>query len=196
MSDVVKVTKLTQDASSQVDMLRMVIEDVFGQEGWDDSSTDTARRVLNYWLEYTNFGPPQLDLTCFDATANQMVVVRDIAFSSMCGHHLLPFHGYAHVAYLPNELMIGLSKIPRIVEWFSKRPTTQEVLTKEIASYLKHTLQAMGVAVIVESHHTCMSCRGIAKHEASMTTSEMRGVFLTGEAAKNEFLQLISRPRI
>lgn len=176
--------------------LEKILKKMFPETVWDDSVAHTAYRILKVWKEYV----PQQELdfvfTTFSANVNQMIVVKDIEFSSLCAHHLLPFTGYAHVAYLPNELMVGLSKIPRLVDYWAKRPTVQEVLTQRIAKDLKDRLKAQGSAVVIEARHTCMVCRGVRKHSGAMVTSEMRGVFLTGTAAKMEFLELIGRSRL
>jgi GTP cyclohydrolase I len=171
--------------------LTRVIREIFGDNVWDDSVENTADRVIRYWLEYAPEDEFDHNFTTFPATANQLIVVKDIEFSSICAHHLLPFYGKVHVGYVPNELMVGLSKIPRLVDHWAKRPSTQEALTARIASDLKHRLSAMGVAVVIESRHTCMACRGVRKHNGAMVTSEMRGIFLTAEAARMEFLNLI-----
>ncbi len=171
--------------------LAEILESVFGNEVWDDSVEDTAARVLRFWREYVPVSEMLFNLTVFPTKVNQLIVVNDISFSSLCSHHLLPFYGKAHVGYIPNKLAVGLSKIPRTVDHFARRPTTQEILTAQIASFLKGELSPHGVAVVIKSRHTCMSCRGVRKSGAYMTTSEMRGVFLTGPAAKQEFLALI-----
>lgn len=164
----------------------------FGEDVWDDSVQETARRVLAFWDEYT---PREMDFnpTVFDAgeLGAQLIVCKDIEFSSVCSHHLLPFYGKAHVGYIPHELMIGLSKIPRIVDHFARRPQVQERLTHDIASYLKHLTHAKGVAVVVEARHTCMACRGVRKHNGVMVTSDVMGIFLTAPAAREEFMSLI-----
>lgn len=175
-----------------VDMLEEILQYTFPDSVWDDSPRRTAERIISYWREYNrDAGVFDFNVTTFPTQVNQMITVNNIEFSSMCAHHLLPFFGIAHVAYIPNKLAIGLSKIPRIVKHFAKKPTTQEKMTAEIASYLKSTLEAMGVAVVVSARHTCMACRGILQHNGHMTTSEMRGVFLTAAAARNEFISLI-----
>ena len=171
-------------------MLTEILEAIFGKNLWDDSALDTARRVIDYWEEYHQL-EESFTFTTFQATANQLIVVKDIEFSSLCSHHLLPFYGLVHVGYLPNELMVGLSKIPRLVDYWAHRPCTQEMLTARIAQDMKHRLAAMGVAVVINSRHTCMACRGIRSVNASMITSEMRGVFLTSGEARSEFLSLI-----
>lgn len=167
-----------------------LIEDVFGTEVWDDSSLRTAERWIAAMKEFAPDKDIPFKFTTFKAIANQMIVVADIEFASLCAHHLFPYWGKVHVGYIPNELQVGVSKIPRLVHHFAKRPSVQERLTRDIASYLKHELAAMGVAVVVEATHTCMSCRGVHEHNATMKTSEMRGVFLTASEARQEFLAL------
>lgn len=164
--------------------------DIFGEEVWDDSVGRTAERWIAAMKEFRPITRIPFKVTTFKALANQMIVVDNIKFSSLCAHHLFPYYGRAHVGYIPNELQIGVSKIPRLVHYFAQRPSVQEKLTRDIASYLKHTLNAMGVAVVIEATHTCMSCRGIREQDASMKTSEMRGVFLTASEARQEFLAL------
>jgi GTP cyclohydrolase IA len=129
----------------------------------------------------------------FDVAYNQMVVVRDIEFYSMCEHHMLPFMGHAHVAYIPSDKVIGLSKIPRIVDLFSRRLQVQERMTTQIAEYLDVVLKPEGVAVVIEGLHMCMMLRGVKKHDARMTTSAMVGVFRTDMSTRMEFLDNISR---
>lgn len=129
----------------------------------------------------------------FDVEYDEMVIVRDIEFYSMCEHHMLPFMGRAHVAYIPTDKVIGLSKIPRIVDLFSKRLQVQERMTTQIADYLQVVLNPQGVAVVVEGLHMCMMLRGVKKHDARMTTSAMRGVFRDEMTTRMEFLDNISR---
>ena len=158
---------------------------------WDDSVERTAERFLSFLMEYVpeeeyNFKP-----TVFDADVNQMIGIYELPFSSICKHHLLPFMGYAHAAYLPNELMIGASKIPRLIDYWSRRPQTQELLTQAIAVDLKRLLKAQGVAVLMIAEHTCMACRGVRKVGSRMITSEMRGSFLTSGDARAEFMKAV-----
>jgi len=124
----------------------------------------------------------------FDVTYDEMIVVKDIEFYSMCEHHMLPFFGKAHVAYIPSNKVIGLSKIPRIVEMFSRRLQVQERMTRQIADTIDEILNPQGVAVIVEGSHMCSMMRGVKKQEASMITSAMLGSFKTNEKTRNEFL--------
>lgn len=165
---------------------------VFGEESFDDGARRTAERVMRFWDEYRYTDDMGFKSTIFPASVNQLIVVNNIEFSSLCAHHLLPFFGIAHVGYLPNEHMIGLSKVPRIVDHFAKRPQVQEQLTAQVASFLKQLLAAQGVAVTVVARHTCMACRGVRKHNGHMTTSEMRGVFLTSSSARAEYMQMIN----
>jgi len=129
----------------------------------------------------------------FDVAYDEMVIVRDIEFYSMCEHHMLPFIGRAHVAYIPTDKVIGLSKIPRIVDLFSRRLQVQERMTTQIADYLQIVLNPQGVAVVVEGVHMCMMLRGVKKHDARMTTSAMLGVFRDDSSTRMEFLDNISR---
>jgi GTP cyclohydrolase I len=129
----------------------------------------------------------------FDVAYDEMVIVRDIEFYSMCEHHMLPFMGRAHVAYVPSDKVIGLSKIPRIVDLFSKRLQVQERMTTQVAEYIDYVLQPQGVAVVVEGLHMCMMLRGVKKHDARMTTSSMLGVFRDEITTRMEFLDSISR---
>jgi len=184
---------MTNNQFNNVQAIAAILKEIFGAGVWDDSAEDTARRVLKYWIEMAPQAQMDFNFTVFPATANQLIVVKDIEFTSLCAHHLLPFQGYAHVAYIPNKQMVGLSKIPRVVDFFAHRPSTQETLTATIARFLKDRLEAHGVAVVMEARHTCMSCRGVHKAEASMVTSEMRGVFLTSAEARTEFMSAIAR---
>ena len=132
----------------------------------------------------------------FHINYDEMVLVRDIEFYSLCEHHMLPFLGRAHVAYLPKGKVIGLSKIPRIVEMYARRLQVQERMTRQIADLLQETLEPFGVAVVVEAMHLCSMMRGVKKHDARMTTSAMHGTFRTSLATRQEFLENISRPRV
>jgi GTP cyclohydrolase I len=129
----------------------------------------------------------------FDVDYDEMVIVRDIEFYSMCEHHMLPFIGRAHVAYIPNKKVIGLSKIPRIVDMFSRRLQVQERLTQQIGVFLNEALHPHGVAVVVEALHLCSMMRGVKKHDARMTTSAMLGYFRNNLGTRTEFLDNISR---
>jgi GTP cyclohydrolase I len=129
----------------------------------------------------------------FDVDYDEMVIVKDIEFYSMCEHHLLPFFGKAHIAYVPNGKVIGLSKIPRLVDVFARRLQVQERLTKQIGDAITEAIQPQGVAVILEAAHLCMMMRGVEKQQSSTVTSAMLGVFKTQLQTRNEFLSLIRR---
>ena len=129
----------------------------------------------------------------FHVEYDEMVLVRDIEFYSLCEHHMLPFMGRAHVAYIPSGKVIGLSKIPRIVDMFAHRLQVQERMTRQIADFIRDLLNPQGVAVVVEGLHLCMMMRGIKKHNARMTTSAMHGAFRANLATRQEFLDNISR---
>jgi len=129
----------------------------------------------------------------FDVDYDEMVIVKDIEFFSMCEHHLLPFFGKAHIAYVPNGKVIGLSKIPRVVDVFARRLQVQERLTTEIADAISEAISPQGVAVILEAQHLCMMMRGVEKQHSATVTSAMRGVFKTQLQTRNEFLSLVRR---
>ena len=129
----------------------------------------------------------------FTVEYDDMVLVRDIEFYSLCEHHMLPFIGRAHIAYIPNEKVIGLSKIPRIVDMFARRLQVQERMTRQIADLIRDSLKPQGVAVVVEGLHLCMMMRGVKKQNARMTTSAMHGAFRANLATRQEFLDNISR---
>jgi GTP cyclohydrolase I len=129
----------------------------------------------------------------FDVKYDEMVIVRDIEFYSMCEHHLLPFMGRVHVAYIPDGKVLGLSKIPRIVDMFAHRLQVQERMTRQIADLIRDLLKPQGVAVVVEALHLCTMMRGVQKHNARMTTSAMHGFFRSNLATRQEFLDNISR---
>jgi GTP cyclohydrolase I len=131
----------------------------------------------------------------FSVHYDEMVVVRDIHFYSLCEHHMLPFYGHAHVAYIPKGKVIGLSKIPRIVEMFARRLQVQERMTVEIADFIDQHLNPAGVAVVAEGTHLCSVMRGVRKENASMVTSAMRGGFKTDSKTRGEFLELIRSSR-
>jgi GTP cyclohydrolase I len=131
----------------------------------------------------------------FEVDYDEMVLVKDIEFYSMCEHHMLPFYGRAHVAYIPRGKVIGLSKIPRMVEMYARRLQVQERMTAQIADLLQEVLNPQGVAVVVEGAHMCAMMRGVKKAEANMTTRKMLGAFKEDQVLRSEFLSHISKPR-
>jgi GTP cyclohydrolase IA len=129
----------------------------------------------------------------FDVKYDEMVIVRDVEFYSLCEHHILPFMGRVHVAYIPDGKVLGVSKIPRIVEIFARRLQVQERMTRQIADLIRDLLHPQGVGVVVEALHLCMMMRGVQKHNARMTTSAMHGAFRSNLATRQEFLENIGR---
>jgi GTP cyclohydrolase I len=129
----------------------------------------------------------------FDVDYDEMVIVKDIEFFSMCEHHLLPFFGKAHIAYVPNRKVVGLSKLPRLVDVFARRLQVQERLTSQIAEAINDAIHPQGVAVVLEAQHLCMMMRGVEKQHSATVTSAMLGVFKTQTQTRSEFLSLIRR---
>jgi GTP cyclohydrolase IA len=158
---------------------------------------NTPRRVARMFAELMSgyHADPEriVNGAVFNISYDEMVIVRDIEFYSLCEHHLLPFLGRAHVAYMPAGKVIGLSKIPRIVDLYARRLQVQERMTRQIADQLQQLLQPTGVAVVVEGLHLCTMMRGVKKHGARMTTSAMHGSFRTNLATRQEFLDNIGR---
>lgn len=128
----------------------------------------------------------------FTVEYSEMVVVTNIEFHSLCEHHMLPFYGQAHVAYIPDTKVVGLSKIPRIVDMFARRLQVQEKMTQQIAETIQDALNPKGVGVVISGHHMCMSMRGVGKKAARMSTSTLLGAFRDNPATRNEFLQLVN----
>ncbi len=160
---------------------------------------NTPDRIARMYKELTvGYGvSPQeiINGAIFDIKYDEMVIVKDIEFYSLCEHHMLPFFGTCHVAYIPNGKIIGLSKVPRIVEVFSRKLQIQEKMTVEIADFLDKVLKPEGVAVVAEAYHLCMAMRGIKKAKAKMLTSAMHGVFKEDERTRIEFLSFIGKHR-
>jgi GTP cyclohydrolase I len=161
---------------------------------------DTPKRVIESWDEI--FAGYKMDAgELLQATFNAegydgIVLLRNIEFTSTCEHHLQPFRGRAHVGYIPVDRIVGISKLARILELHARRLQNQERITKGIADDLVRELQPLGAAVIIEAAHGCMQCRGVAKQQAIMTTSAMRGVFFDRPEARAELMQLIQQPNL
>ncbi len=157
----------------------------------------TPRRVARMYHEllggYTVDAKAIINGALFEVQYDEMVLVHDIEFYSMCEHHMLPFIGRAHVAYIPDGKVLGLSKIPRVVDMYARRLQVQERMTRQIADFLRDLLKPQGVAVVVEAMHLCSMMRGVKKHDARMTTSAMHGAFRANLATRQEFLANISR---
>lgn len=159
----------------------------------DENLRDTPMRVAKAWhhdlLRGERMCQREALSTVFHSTNNQMVLLRDIEFYSTCSHHLIPFFGRVHVAYIPDGKVVGLSKLARVVEVFSRRLQLQERMTDQIADAVYEVLEPKGVGVIVQGKHLCMAARGVAKQNASMVTSALRGVF-DDHATRAEFMAL------
>ena len=153
---------------------------------------ERAAKAMKFLTNGYDQDPKQiLQSAMFEETYNEMVIVKDIELYSLCEHHLLPFFGKAHIAYIPNGYIVGLSKIPRVVDIFSRRLQVQERLTEQILDCINNTLQPKGVAVVIEASHMCMMMRGVQKQNSTTTTSGFRGTFKNTET-RDEFLKLIS----
>ena len=164
-----------------------------GRSGLERTPARIAQMYKELLVGYRTDPVAMVNDALFEVTYDEMVLVRDIEFYSLCEHHMLPFLGRAHVAYFPRGRVIGLSKIPRIVDFFSRRLQLQERMTRQIADFVQELLDPHGVAVVVEAMHLCAMMRGVGKHDARMTTSAMLGAFRTSIATRQEFLANISR---
>ena len=191
------------DTNNTVDLaaIEKAVREILTAVGEDpdrEGLLDTPARVARMYGELFS-GLPQdpsrhLDVH-FTEQYDEMVILRDISFHSMCEHHLLPFIGQAHVAYLPRGKVVGVSKLARVVEEIARRPQVQERLTSQIADILVDKLDARGVGVILEAEHTCMTIRGIRKPGSRMVTSAMRGLFKSNVATRNEAINLLTGGR-
>ena len=177
--------------------VRMLLEAV-GEDPDREGLRDTPARVAHMYEEiFAGLAEdPAVHLKAlFDEQHHEVVLVRDIPFHSTCEHHLMPFTGHAHVAYIPNGKVIGISKIARIVDAFAKRPQVQERLTSQVADFLAAGLGAKAVAVVVDASHTCMTVRGVRKPGSAVVTSALRGLCLSNPATRDEIMSLIHAPR-
>jgi GTP cyclohydrolase I len=175
-------------------LLKEIGEDP-GRGGLERTPARVAKAMRFFTQGYEQEPLEILNDALFDVTYDEMVIVKDIEVYSVCEHHLLPFFGRAHVAYLPNGRVVGLSKLPRLVEMFARRLQVQERLTSEIAEALDETLEPKGVAVVVEAIHLCMMMRGVSQQNASALTSSLRGAFRTDPKTRAEFMELIRRQK-
>ena len=164
-----------------------------GREGLKDTPERIARMYAELLSGYFIDPHEVVNDAIFEVKYDEMVLVRDVEFYSLCEHHMLPFIGRVHVAYLPNGKVLGLSKIPRIVDLFAHRLQVQERMTRQIADFIRDALHPQGVGVVVEAMHLCMSMRGVRKQNARMTTSAMHGAFRANLATRQEFLENIAR---
>ena len=180
---------------SIVELIRAVGEDP-EREGLKRTPERVARMYAELLSGYDADAEKFINGALFNISYDEMVIVRDIEFYSLCEHHMLPFIGRAHVAYIPAGKVIGLSKIPRVVDMYARRLQVQERMTRQIADFLSEQLKPQGVAVVVEAMHMCSMMRGVKKHDARMTTSAMHGAFRANLATRQEFLENIARPRV
>ena len=183
--------------------MQEIIRQLLAELGEDPSREgllDTPKRVEKALKFLTSGYAADVDATLnnalFSVDYNEMVIVRDIDFYSLCEHHLLPFFGKCHVAYIPQGRVLGLSKIPRLVDIFARRLQIQERLTNQIAETLREKVDPLGVAVVMEATHLCMAMRGVEKQNSVATTSAMLGVFREDARTRMEFLELIKRPEL
>ena len=179
-------------------LTKQLLEEI-GEDPSREGLLKTPSRVSKAWSFFSRGYNQDLakiiNNAVFNEDATDMVVVRDVEFFSLCEHHLIPFFGRAHVAYLPNGKVIGLSKIPRIIDMFSRRLQVQERLTRQIAETVKEILDPIGVAVIMEGQHMCMQMRGVEKQNSLTTTSSMLGKFRESDRTRSEFLSIIGLNR-
>ncbi|MCK6579031.1 MAG: GTP cyclohydrolase I FolE [Anaerolineae bacterium] len=175
-----------------LNILEAVGEDP-GREGLIKTPDRVARMYDELLSGYRTDPRKLLNGALFDVDYSDMVIVRDIEFSSLCEHHMLPFLGRVHVAYIPSKKVIGLSKIPRIVDMFARRLQVQERMTRQIADFINEVLHPQGVAVVAEGVHMCSMMRGVKKADSSMTTSAMLGIFREDSVTRGEFLAHLGR---
>ncbi len=187
---------MTYNASAMQDLVRQMLAGL-GEDPDREGLLSTPRRVEKSLKFLTSGYAVNIDTlinqALFTVDYSEMVIVKDIDFYSLCEHHLLPFFGTCHVAYLPRTKVIGLSKIPRIVDAFSRRLQVQERLTNQIASTIQDAIDPLGVAVVMEGTHLCMAMRGVEKQKSAAVTSAMLGTFREDARTRTEFLTLIRR---
>ena len=190
----------TEPRPRAADPIDGLIRDLLAELGEDpgrDALLRTPARVaasLRFLTQgYTQDVDAVIRGACYEEPYEEMVVVKDVEMYSLCEHHLLPFYGRAHIAYMPRGRIVGLSKLPRVVDVFARRLQVQERLTTQIAEALDRVLQPSGVAVVVEAYHLCMMMRGVQKQNSKTVTSALTGVFRTDSKTRGEFLELIGR---
>ncbi|MGC9359117.1 MAG: GTP cyclohydrolase I FolE [Anaerolineae bacterium] len=189
-----------QECTGDLECAVRTILETIGEDPDREGLVKTPSRVARMYAELTagyHVDPVKLvNDAIFEVDYDEMVIVRDIDFYSLCEHHMLPFIGRCHVGYIPRGRVIGLSKIPRIVEMYARRLQIQERMTQEIAEFLNETLHPLGVAVVAEGVHMCTAMRGIKKANARMVTSAMLGLFKSRASTRNEFLNNINREHL
>lgn len=187
------------DAPRSVDLPRIerAVREILAAVGEDpdrEGLLETPARVARMYAELfqgLHQNPRELLRKCFTEKYDEVVLVRDISFCSMCEHHLLPFYGWAHIGYVPDGKVLGLSKLARLVEAVARKPQVQERMTEQIANLLGEELNAKGVAVIVEASHSCMTIRGVRKPGSMCVTSAMKGIFRSNLSSRAEIMQLV-----
>lgn len=190
----VKENKFDRDPiENAVRAMLLAIGEDPDREGLVKTPDRVYRMFGELFAGYTQDPEALVNNAIFTVKYDEMVLVRDIEFYSMCEHHMLPFIGRAHVAYIPDGKVLGLSKIPRIVDMYARRLQVQERMTRQIADFLRDLLRPQGVGVVIEATHLCSTMRGVKKHSAKMTTSAMHGAFRANLATRQEFLDNISR---
>lgn len=196
-SEVTIDSALTEDKQAVMAAVREILARV-GEDPDREGLRRTPLRIAEMYDEllagYTVDPMALVNDALFNVKYDEMIIVKDIEFFSLCEHHMLPFFGRAHVAYLPREKVIGLSKIPRIVEMYARRLQVQERMTRQIAELIAEVLNPYGVAVVIEGSHLCSMMRGIKKEHARMITSAMLGSFKDNEKTRSEFLNHLERP--
>jgi GTP cyclohydrolase I len=185
-----------ESAKRAVHSLLQAVGEKPEREGLRNTPDRVARMYSELLSGYAADPAKIINGALFNINYDEMVLVRDIEFYSLCEHHMLPFLGRAHVAYIPAGKVLGLSKIPRMVDMYARRLQVQERMTRQIADFLQEFLEPQGVGVVVEAVHLCSMMRGVKKHDARMTTSAMHGAFRANLATRQEFLENISRSRI
>ena len=187
---------MTKKNISRIEELIKELLIQIGEDPGREGIVRTPERVAKAWDYFSKGYTQDLDAiinnAVFTENYDEMVTIKDIDYFSLCEHHLLPFFGKAHVAYIPDGKLIGLSKVPRIVDMFSRRLQVQERMTENIAKTLNDMLQPKGVAVVIEGEHMCMQMRGVEKQNSYATTSSMKGIFLKDSRTREEFLTIIS----
>ncbi|HIE82646.1 MAG TPA: GTP cyclohydrolase I FolE [Dehalococcoidia bacterium] len=186
------MTRKNIDRERVISLVQELINEL--KLGDHEGLTDTPRRITDMYLElFSGVGadPGELLEVQFNEHHEELVILKDIPFYSMCEHHFLPFHGTAHVGYLPNGSIVGLSKLARAVEIYARRPQVQERLTGQIADSIEVALNPRGVGVVIEAEHLCMTARGVRKPGARMVTSALRGRLREDVNSRQEFLRLI-----
>ena len=185
--------KTTAEIAAHVKAILRLLREDPEREGLQKTPERVAKAMQFLTQGYAKDGVQIVRSAIFDEKYQQMVIVKDIELYSLCEHHMLPFIGKAHVAYIPNGKITGLSKVARVVETFARRLQVQERLTVQIRDCIQSSLKPLGVAVVIEAMHTCMSMRGVQKTNATTTTSAFSGAFLNSERTRNEFLHLIGK---